>query len=490
MTGDQHRFRTPWLDQSGPHTRTAPRAAAPRARSSDRAPGPAKPRRVGAPGWVRVVYFVFGLAMFGVVAIAVGGNGEAAGLLLTIPVVLFITHTVARRLAILDRNPQVVPILMGGVCLKVIGSLARYWASSSLYGTGDSFDYDKWGRTISSGLRHGHLVAAGGGRLAGTNFMRYVTGFLYVVTPARMLSGFVVYSFLSFIGLIFFWRAYRLAISPTHDTTYLQWLVLMPSLVYWPSAIGKDAFMLLAAGVAAYGVACVLANRTVGGLIGIALGVYGMIMVRPHFALAVCGGLMFAVLARGQKAGFVRTIINLALVVALAAVVVQAASSFFGLSSFNQASIVKTLNDTSNQSSEGGSAFTPVIVHSPVQFPLAAITVLYRPAPFEAHSPQEVLTALEGTALFVLTLRALRRSGRALRRGRDYPYFLYCLGGILVFIIAFSGFSNFGILARERSVIQPLFLVFLSLPKNVDQLLAPRKTARRPQPRFSTVPTR
>ena len=154
---------------------------------------------------------------------------------------------------------------MAGLCLKFIGALARFYVSSSVYGTGDSFDYDKWGRTIASGLRHGHLIPLGG-RLAGTDFMRYVTGFIYFVTPARMLSGFAVYSWLSFVGLIFFWRAYRVAISPKYDVTYLQWILLMPSLVYWPSAIGKDAFMLLAAGIAAYGAACLFVNRTTVGL--------------------------------------------------------------------------------------------------------------------------------------------------------------------------------------------------------------------------------
>jgi hypothetical protein len=74
-------------------------------------------------------------------------------------------------------------------------------------------------------------------------------------------------------------------------------------------------------------------------------------------------------------------------------------------------------------------------------------------------------------ALVALTLRALRRILRAIRRGRQLPYVMYCLGALLVFIIAFSGFSNFGILARERSVIQPLFLVFLALPRDIDELL-------------------
>jgi hypothetical protein len=129
------------------------------------------------------------------------------------------------------------------------------------------------------------------------------------------------------------------------------------------------------------------------------------------------------------------------------------------------------LNDASAQSADGGSVFSPVVVNNPIQFPLAAATVLYRPLPFEAHSPQEMLTAFEGLVLVGLTIRGLPRILRTLRRGRDLPYVLYCLGAIIVFVYAFSGFSNFGILARERAVIQPLFLVILALPRDPDELI-------------------
>jgi hypothetical protein len=112
-------------------------------------------------------------------------------------------------------------------------------------------------------------------------------------------------------------------------------------------------------------------------------------------------------------------------------------------------------------------------VSSPLDVPLATVTVLYRPFPTETGSPQEFLTAIEGVVLAVLSIGVIRRSGRILRASRDYPYIIYCVGALLVFIIAFSGFSNFGILARQRTVIQPLFLVLIALPKDVDRELPP-----------------
>jgi hypothetical protein len=473
------RFRTPWLDQT--ERAFKPPASARGAIPPPTSPGSPPPVEQGAwmsppqrkrPMWCTAAFFLFGLFTMMQLALTASGDGEAAGGLVAGLIVLVITYYVARSLARRDDNPQILPIIMGGLCLKLIGTYVRYKVSIHLYKTGDFIDYDAWGRKIATSLRHGHLIQPPG-RLAGTNFIRVMTGYMYALLPARMMSGFVIYGFLSFVGLLFFWRAYRIAISPKHDTTYLQWLVLLPSLIYWPSAIGKDAFMVLCAGVAAYGAAYLLTDKTVKGLIGVSAGVGGMIMVRPHFALATCGGLALAFLLRRQRGGFFRTILALGFVVAIALFAVQAAKHFFGISALNQGSIEKQLQDTSSQTSEGGSAFHPVIVNSPIKFPLGALTVIYRPLPYEAHTSQTMATALEDMILLIVTIRCLPRILRAIRKSRNLPYLLYAIGALLVFIIVFSGFSNFGILARQRAVIQPLFLVFLSLPRNVDELIPP-----------------
>jgi hypothetical protein len=478
------RFRTPWLDETGEYPAggagpprnfvpgNAPRPMPPGERRGSWLPEPPPRTR---PIWASVTFGLFGVFSIGVLARAASGDGDALAAFVSGAMVLAITYVAARWIASRDNNPRVVPIVIAGLCLKLIGTYIRYKVSINLYQTGDFIDYDMWGHKIAASLREGHMLLPAG-RFAGTNFIRVVTGYVYLFTPSRMMSGFVVYGWLSFVGLLFFWRAYHVAVSPKHDTTYLQWVVLLPSLIYWPSAIGKDAFMVLAAGVAAYGAACLLKDRTLTGIIAVTAGILGMIYVRPHFALAVCGGLAFATLLRRQRGSFMRTVFTLAFVVIIGLSAIQSAKSFFGISSFNSASITKQLNDASEQSSEGGSQFQPVVVHSPIQLPLAAVTVLYRPLPYESHTAQTMVTALEDVFLIFMTIRRLPRILRALRKSRDLPYILYCVGALFVFFYLFSGFSNFGILARQRAVIQPLFLVLLALPSDISELLPDRNT--------------
>ncbi len=473
------RYHTRWLDEEPRRHIPVPlgfRPPGPPPSDDSTPPGatggrgalaPPPPRKTGTPAWVGIAYAACAVTVV-VGAVAGPGSGKAnvSGALIITPILFGITMMIARRLADADGNPQVVPIIMGGLSLKVVGSVLKFSVSSNVYGTGDFFDYDKWGRRIASGLHHGQYIHAPG-RFAGTNFIRLVTGVIYAVSPAEILSGFIVYGWLSFLGVLFFWRAYRIALSSRNDLKYLTWLVLVPTLIYWPSSIGKDAWMVFTMGIASYGAACLFAHRLPRGITATTIGFAGMCMVRPHIALVACGGLILAVLVRRNRGSGSR-ILSIVFVLLASFVVVRVASSFFGIQAFNRTSIQAQINDTSAITGQGGSAFTPVTVNSPVNFPLAAVTVLYRPFPFEAHSVQEMITAIEGVVLAILSIRAARRSWQALRRSRDYPYFMYALGALLVFIVAFSGFSNFGLLARERAVIQPLFFVFLTLPENID----------------------
>jgi hypothetical protein len=504
---DRHRrrarLRTPWLD-ADPAVRTPPRPERP-----TRSPGRQNPRddhrrpvtahadkplelAPGArtPAWVSAAYVAAALMAAGGVLFAVAGNKQAIGAVMSAAILFFVMRFIAKRLAALDSNPQLVPILMGAFCLKLLGALIRYWVAADYYHSGDFFSYDTWGQRIASGLRHGHLISIKG-RLAGTNFMRYVTGYIYVVTPARLLSGFFVYAFLSFIGLIFFWRAYRVAISDKNDLRYLKWLVLLPSLVYWPSAIGKDAFIVLAAGVASYGVARLLTGSFLPAVAALGLGIAGMVYVRPHVALVVIAGLVIALFVGRKQNGLATSLLSMGLVIALGFVVLHASSSFFGVSNLNPSNIAKTLNDVTTQSGEGGSKFSPIVASNPIKYWGALFTVLYRPLPIEAHSGPELLTSLEGVVLLFMTIKTWKRSVGALRTSRRHPYFTYAFVAILVFGFAFSGVSNFGILARERTVIYPLLLVFLTLPAPGNEMRFQTAGRQRPRgnPRFVRPPT-
>jgi hypothetical protein len=441
---------------------------------------PPRPQHEKWPGWAS---FVFGLGAV-VYVVATGyavqsGDPQLLGAVAVVPALAFITLLVARALARLDNDPWVVPLLMAALSAKLIGSGVRYWTAYSVYGgISDSSVYDVAGRAYASHWRHldwGLFDMRG--RLVGTNFVRILTGIVYTVSPASRISGFLVSAWVGFFGLILFWRAFRLAI-PTGDVRKYAVLVLFfPSLLYWPSSIGKEAWMILALGIVAYGAASIAVGRTGGGLAWVLLGTAGIIMIRPHIAICVFSGLTLLMIIvctqwRRMRRPIVPMIAMLILFLA-GNIVVQQTKRYLHVESLTQESVTATLNETTRRSSQGGSEFAPVRVNNPVKFPYGFATVFYRPFPTEVHNTQQLIASAEGLALLLVTVLSWRSVVAVPRRIRSSPYVTYALAYVVVFVVAFSAFSNFGLLARQRTQVLPLYLVMLALPTGRDRAHEP-----------------
>jgi hypothetical protein len=410
-----------------------------------------------AAGLAGVMFFLLGM-------IAIVGNVNVAKALVVAPVLAWIAYTMAKRFAVADGQPAIVPILMGGLCVKFVGVLVRYWIGLQVYGRSDATEYIDAGRRIAPGLRHGHLIEMG--RLRGTNFVRLITGIVFAITPASPLVGFLVFGFFAYIGMIFFWRAYRQSISSKRDLRYLQVLMLLPSLAFWPSSIGKDSWMVMGVGIAAYGASNIFANRTVVGWLTFITGISAVLAVRPHVGIAVFGGLVIAELFRSRGSqGAGRAALSIVLLFFIGGIVMSAAASFLGISDWSKASVDQELASTTDRTSEGRSEFSPTPVNSPVQFPIGAFTVLLRPMPYESHSPQELATAIEDLAILGFCIYSFPRLSANFKRSRRRPYLLFGFGVLTIFIVEYSSFSNFALLARQRTQVAALFLVFLCMPR-------------------------
>ena len=128
--------------------------------------------------------------------------------------------------------------------------------------------------------------------------------------------------------------------------------------------------------------------------------------------------------------------------------------------------VSSVLAETTRRTSVGDSKFTTSSSgsFSPLQFPMAMVTILFRPFLFEAHNAQMLITAIESTLLLGLTLSRARLIGRAIRNFRRLPYVTFVVVYGALFALAFSSIANFGILARERAQLLPFFLVLLAVP--------------------------
>ncbi len=133
----------------------------------------------------------------------------------------------------------------------------------------------------------------------GTVFVEHFTAFVYTLTGGSQLAGFVTFSFLAYWGLALMVKAAAIAVPGMALRKYAWLCVLFPSIVYWPSSIGKEALMMLGLGIGTYGVATLLSLRAWStSVVAIALGVGVAAVIRPHMAgIWVAGALPALVLA-------------------------------------------------------------------------------------------------------------------------------------------------------------------------------------------------
>ncbi|HYD55067.1 MAG TPA: hypothetical protein VEA99_20700, partial [Gemmatimonadaceae bacterium] len=357
------------------------------------------------------------------------------GALLIAPLAVAATAPIARRVAAEERDPTMMRFILGALTLKIVMSVVRYAIAFGYYGgAADSASYHEFGRELSHLLRAGELTTMGS-ELTSTGFIRIFTGVVYAFTGPTMIGGFVVFAWIGFWGLYFFYRAFRIAVPDGEHRRYARLVMLLPSALFWPSAIGKDAWMCLTLGLAAYGGAKVLRNLR-GGFPIAALGIFGAAVVRPHVALlffvAISVGYVLRRGKGGRMFGPLPKLVGVMVIVVAGVFLLGVVQEFFGVSDVEEGGATQALTIAQTRSEQGGSAFKAVPPTSPTRFAWAGLTVLFRPFPYEAGNVVGLLAALEGLGLLVVCFVRAPRMLRAFVNVRANPYPIFALAYTLL----------------------------------------------------------
>jgi hypothetical protein len=246
--------------------------------------------------------------------------------------------------------------------------------------------------------------------------------------------------------------------------------------------------MLLTLGIAMLGAARIL-TRQRGGYSLLIVGLLGGSFVRPHVALLglMAFGLALS-LGRREGArpgtitpGSVAKVGGLVIVLLLGGYLVTRTQKFVDPSDTGSASSVESvLHTVQVQTSQGGSQFNAADPNSPLGYAKATITILVRPFPTEGHGSEEVLASIEGLLLFGLFAASWSRLRTLPRRLRAEPYYTLAIVYLLMFLYAFAVVANFGILARERTQLDPFVFVLLAAPAPARAAIRRRRFGEQP----------
>ena len=387
-----------------------------------------------------------------------------------------------RRMFSGDLRP-IANVMYLGVAARFAGAAAKYFVSFGVYGgTTDAEGYHDYASGAASKVWGGHAsfisVLPGG---TGTRFIQRFTSFVYTLIGTSKLAGYFVVAWMAMWGVALFVKAACLAIPGLQNRRYAALCVLGPSIVYWPSSIGKEAVMMLALGIATYGLAGLLSRRRlVRPLLLVAVGLSLGGFVRPHLAGLWLAGLFPALVValfrgRGQRdgrsGGFADRLLLLVIIVITAVALVAVGSATVRYlnpggedKTTTTNSLTAILNETTRRTSEGGSNFKPPPIRSPVDWPFASARTLTRPLLFEAHNAGQLFSAIELTAFIILCFASARRLAHLPRLVLSTPYLAFAMTTLFLGGLAYSSFANLGILTRQKSLVLPLMFLIPCVP--------------------------
>jgi len=394
------------------------------------------------------------------------------GLIVGLFLLVFVVPAVARSVARVDQDARTFRLVMASGALKLATAPLWIYVNDHYYsGIADANGYSRVGAQVAAQIRNGDF-SFHVGRVIGDGATSIITGIIYTVIGSNVLGGFFVFAFLGFVSLVLFYRAFRVALPDGDHRRYAKLVFFFPSLLFWTSAIGKDALISLGLGLGALGAARILA-RARGGFVLLGIGLGLTALIRPHVALMLFAALAVAYLVSKSKTASPLTplakLLGAVVLVVGGLILAKLTAHFFGLQSLSVASIQHVLNQNASNtgglnSRQYGSIVATSVSLSPTSIPKDIYYVLIRPLPFQAHGLTQLASSLENTFLVALLIVSWRRLASAFTAMRRHPYLLLVALYSLVWIILFASIGNLGILVRERTSLLPLLLVLVSWP--------------------------
>lgn len=401
----------------------------------------------------------------GFLFLGVSQRESTSSAILLVPLVAGLAYAALSRWISSAHGRWFASLLFAALGVRLAAAVPR------LMGGADAPIYQREGVRIARSLRSLDFGVSTGRSIPGTGAVRYFSGIVNVFTFGNYLGTFLVFVLIAFIGQC----AFLLGIKPITTLRQFQIVAVLlafsPTMMFWPSSVGKESLVIFGIGLTAFG-ASKIYDRSWAGLPPVLFGVFATGMARPHVAMITLLALLVGLFARQAKSRG-----RLASHVALLAVVIVgsmwtagASAQIFELESLDGLSdVTAALDFAQDRTSQDQAQFTAPRVERPQDFPWAAVTVLFRPFPWEVNTAVALLSAVEGLVLALLVLAAapgvLLQLPRAMQRGQ----LLFAIAFSSVFIFMFSAIGNFGILSRQRSQVIPFVLLLIAFGLAVDR---------------------
>jgi hypothetical protein len=399
-------------------------------------------------------------------AVEIGSN---PGVALVVALVLFgVGRVIILRVAHAEQDPWLLRVLTIALVLHLVAAPVQIWVVDHVYhGIADWIRYTHVGAGLAPNFRHFDFSLAGANvrQVVNDGSVSIATGIVMAIVGINLTATFLVFSFLSFIGSIFFYRAFTTTFPRANHRRYALLLFFLPSLVFWTSDVSKESIMMLGLGLTAYGAAKLFAHQR-GAIALVIPGVVIGYYIRPNELLLVLSGFAVGMMVPSEavrrRAGGLRRAASLVFLGTLVAI-----SWFLTVHYLHGGTL--SLNQVSANNSAGsglgfGSSGIPYS-SNPATFPRDVYEVLFNPLVIKTHGNSQRVAGLENLILLVVIVTSLRQLRILPRAAFARPYVMMCLVYSGAFIYTFAALGNLGLIERERVMLLPFLLVLFCIPR-------------------------
>jgi len=295
----------------------------------------------------------------------------------------------------------------------------------------------------------------------GTNVVIYLTAIFTSNLGLSYLGVFLVFNIFGTIGLLAVDASLRHATD--NKSNFIKFLalliVLLPSMNFWTSSIGKDSIAFMSTGLVLW--ASIDLKKNIKLII---FAFVCMFLVRPHISAVMIFAFAFSLLISKTLSPFKRIFfitISLFSIILMLPIVLE----YIGFREVVSADLVKdfiSIRQGFNLIGGGG------IDISSMPLLLKLFTYCFRPLPYEAHSFLSFLSSIDNVILlivFTLSLfSAVISKGKmfSLSDSKENRWFLLFFA-LTVLVISSVTTSNLGISLRQKWMFMPILLYFMFL---------------------------
>lgn len=419
--------------------------------------------------------------------------------LIITPVYLVIFTLLAYFIRPYITNKATRKYFLPALWIRFVGAIALGLIYQFYYGGGDTFGYWEHGsrwiweaflEDVSIGFK---LLANSGGSRSFDETYQFSSRIWYyrdsnsymIVRIAAFFDLFTFHTYsatalffavFSFSGL---WAMYSALNDRYPSVKYLVVAILfIPSVVFWGSGILKDTITLGALGWVTWSVLNIffLKRRQLFSLIIMVPMAILILQIKSYILLCYAPVIFLLIYLR-----YIRKVRNMVLKVIFTPILLVViggmgflAINFASTDEYNIDNIAKKAAVTAYDirygwgARNGGDGGYDIGLpdgtwQSMVQLMPAAINVsLFRPYLWEVRNPLMLLSAIESTAILLLTIRVFRK--RKWKHKLKDPFLIFCLGFTLLFAFAVGVSTfNFGTLMRYKIPFMPFLGILLSI---------------------------